>query len=80
MAQQVHIPFRRRDVFLDNDPSEGAIRAQIRQVIRRAKIQGSALAIGHPHEATLHALSQEAEEFEREKIAVVSAGELMTEF
>ena len=80
VAQQVHIPFRRRDVFLDNNPSEGAIRAQIRQVIRRAKIQGSALAIGHPHEATLHALSQEVAEFEREKIAVVSAGELMPEF
>jgi uncharacterized protein len=80
VAQQVHIPFRRRDVFLDNNPSEGAIRAQIRQVIRRAKIQGAALAIGHPHESTLRALSQEAGEFEREHIAVVPAGELMPEF
>jgi hypothetical protein len=79
VAQKVHIPFRRRDIFLDNNPSEDAIRAQLRQLIRRAKIQGSALAIGHPHESTLRALSREAEEFEREKIAVVPAGELMPE-
>jgi uncharacterized protein len=77
VAQQVHIPFRRRDIFLDNNQSEDAIRAQIRQVIRRARIQGTALAIGHPHESTLRALSQEQEEFEREGIAVVPAGELM---
>jgi uncharacterized protein len=80
VAQQVHIPFRRRDIFLDNNQSEDAIRAQIRQVIRRARIQGSALAIGHPHESTLRALSQEAEGFEREEIAVVPAGELIPGF
>jgi uncharacterized protein len=77
VAQQVHVPFRRRDIFLDNNPSENAVRAQIRQVIRRAKIQGSAVAIGHPHEATLRALSHELEAFGRENIAVVPAGELM---
>jgi uncharacterized protein len=77
VAQQAQIPFRRRDIFLDNNQSEDAIRAQIRQVIRRAKIQGSVLAIGHPHESTLRALSQEGEEFEREGIAVVPAGELI---
>jgi uncharacterized protein len=79
VAQQVHIAFLRRDVFLDNNPSEAAIRAQLRQLIRRAKIQGSALAIGHPHESTLRALGQEVGEFEREKIAVVPAGELLPE-
>jgi hypothetical protein len=80
VAQLVHIPFRRRDIFLDNDPSEKAICAQATQLIRRAKIQGSALAIGHPHESTLRALSQEVEEFEREKIAVVPVGDLMVGF
>jgi polysaccharide deacetylase 2 family uncharacterized protein YibQ len=77
VAQQVHVPFRRRDIFLDTNPSEEAIRAQIRQVMRRAKIQGSAVAIGHPHESTLRALSHEVEAFKREKIAVVPANELM---
>jgi uncharacterized protein len=77
VAQELQIPFRRRDIFLDNNLSETAIRAQLKQVIRRAKIQGTALAIGHPHEATLRALLKEQDEFEREKIAVVPAGELM---
>jgi uncharacterized protein len=79
VAHEVQIPFLRRDIFLDNNPSEGAIRKQIKQVIRRAKIQGSAVAIGHPHEATLRALGQEAGKFEGEKIAVVPAGELVSE-
>jgi uncharacterized protein len=80
VAQQVHIPFRRRDIFLDNSQSEDAIRAQIGRVMRLAKIQGTALAIGHPHESTLRVLRQEAEGFEREKITVVAAGELMSGF
>jgi polysaccharide deacetylase 2 family uncharacterized protein YibQ len=77
VAQQSQIPFRRRDIFLDNNQSEDAIRTQIRQVIRRAKIQGSVLAIGHPYESTLRALSHESELFEREGVAVVPAGELI---
>ncbi len=79
VAQQVQIPYLRRDVFLDNQRSEAAIRKQIRQAMQRAKIQGSALAIGHPHESTLRALSQEAGKFAEEKIAVVPAGELVPE-
>jgi uncharacterized protein len=78
VAQQVHIPFRRRDIFLDNNQSADAVRAQVSQLMRLAKIQGTALAIGHPHESTLHVLNKEVEGFEREKIAVVSAGELMS--
>lgn len=77
MAHEVQIPFLRRDIFLDNNQSESAIRSQLKQLRRRAKIQGVALAIGHPHEATLRALRHEVDEFEREKIAVVPAGELM---
>jgi uncharacterized protein len=79
VAQQLSVAFLRRDIFLDNNPSEAAIRAQLRQLIRRARVQGSALAIGHPHESTLRALGREAGEFEREKIAVVPAGELLPE-
>lgn len=77
VAQQIHVPFLRRDVFLDNIRSEGAVRSQIGLLIRRAKIEGTALAIGHPHESTLRALSRAVKEFEREKISVVPAGELM---
>lgn len=80
VAQELQIPFKRRDVFLDNKLSENAIRAQLKQTMRKAKIQGSALAIGHPHEATLRALRQELDAFEQEKIAVVPAGELMSGF
>jgi polysaccharide deacetylase 2 family uncharacterized protein YibQ len=77
VAQQIHIPFLRRDVFLDNNRSESAVRSQIGLLIRRAKIEGTALAIGHPHETTLLALSRAVKEFEREKISVVPAGDLM---
>lgn len=79
VAQEVRIPFRRRDIFLDNKQSESAIRSQLRQLRHRAKIQGTALAIGHPYEVTLRALRQEAEGFAREKIAVVPAGDLVAD-
>ena len=77
LARKLKIPSRRRDIFLDHTPTEDFVRSQIRQLIRKAKIQGSALAIGHPHEYTYKVLLQEAERFQQERIAVVPSGKLI---
>lgn len=77
LARELNIPSRRRDIFLDHTPTEGFVRSQIRLLIRKAKIQGSALAIGHPHDFTYKVLLQEAERFQQEGIAVVASGKLM---
>jgi len=45
-----------RDIFLDDDPREAAVSAQLEMLAREAKRNGVAIAIGHPHDATLRLL------------------------
>jgi polysaccharide deacetylase 2 family uncharacterized protein YibQ len=47
-----------RDVFIDNVQEVAAIKKQLRQAVRIAKKRGYAIAIGHPHKATMQALRQ----------------------
>ena len=44
-----------RDIFLDDDQSEAAVRAQLTAL---AATQGAAIAIGHPHVVTLRLLAE----------------------
>lgn len=46
-----------RDVFLDNKKSIPAIHAQLKQAIKAAKKNGYTIAIGHPYDVTMRALS-----------------------
>ena len=46
-----------RDVFIDNKHNVPYIHKQLRQVVKRAKKKGYAIAIGHPHPVTMKALS-----------------------
>jgi polysaccharide deacetylase 2 family uncharacterized protein YibQ len=46
-----------RDIFLDDDQSEAAVRAQLEALAREAKRTGVAIAIGHPHDLTLKLLA-----------------------
>jgi uncharacterized protein len=58
LAQRYGVPFAGRDVFLDNEQDVGKILQQLRVAEKLARAQGSAIAIGHPHEATISALKQ----------------------
>lgn len=77
LARQLNLPSIRRDIFLDHTPTERFVRGQIVQLIRRAKIQGSAVAIGHPYKSTYKVLAEEAGRFKKEGIAVVYSGRLI---
>jgi hypothetical protein len=46
-----------RDVFLDDVETIDAVDAQLRVLEARARRQGTAIAIGHPHEITLDAVA-----------------------
>jgi polysaccharide deacetylase 2 family uncharacterized protein YibQ len=50
-----------RDVFLDNEIEEGAIKAQLQLAIDKAKSRGYAVAIGHPHDKTLDTIAKSLE-------------------
>lgn len=46
-----------RDVFLDDMPTVDGVDAQLRALEKRARAQGAAIAIGHPHDVTMDAVA-----------------------
>lgn len=59
VAADLEIPVAERQVFLDDDLRPGAIRFEFARLLNLARERGSAVAIGHPHPATLAVLRQE---------------------
>jgi polysaccharide deacetylase 2 family uncharacterized protein YibQ len=64
-----------RDVFLDNVATVEAVDAQLRVLEAKARAQGAAIAIGHPHEFTLDAIASWAAH--HEGVALVTLREAM---
>jgi polysaccharide deacetylase 2 family uncharacterized protein YibQ len=56
-AAQSGVPFVARDVFLDNEIDARHIGQRLAEVEKIARAQGHAVAIGHPHGATIEALA-----------------------
>ncbi len=63
LASEFGVSNTRRNVFLDHDVSEEAIIYQLQRLIRLAKRDGSAVAIGHPFPETIKVLQQEIPKF-----------------
>lgn len=57
-AAKRHVPFAARQVFLDNEQSKDSIRQQLERTEAAARKHGYAIAIGHPHDTTIAALTQ----------------------
>ncbi len=57
-AKDLQVPFVTRNVFLDHVDDEKTILEQLAETERLARKNGAAIAIGHPREATIAALSQ----------------------
>jgi hypothetical protein len=66
-----------RKVFLDDNIDRDAIDAQINLAVRDAARDGSAIAIGHPHPATIAALAKSAPSFEAQGVRLVFASDLV---
>ncbi len=76
-AEQAGVRAASRKVFLDDTVSVGAVRAQIELAARDARRNGSAIAIGHPHPATITALSETIPQLESRGIHLVFASSLV---
>ncbi|WP_295020752.1 divergent polysaccharide deacetylase family protein [Sulfurimonas sp.] len=50
-----------RDIFLDHQADKGYVKSQIKKAVEMAKLHGNAIAIGHPHENTILAISESKE-------------------
>lgn len=75
IATEKGIPATRRDVFLDNVPTEAAIDREFRRLKQLARRNGIAVGIGHPYPSTLTYLERTLPELEGEGIALISVAD-----
>ncbi|WP_039057932.1 divergent polysaccharide deacetylase family protein [Enterobacter sp. Bisph1] len=68
----------KRKVFLDDTQNEGDIRRQFDRAVQLARRNGSAIAIGHPHPATVRVLQQALNNLPAD-ITLVRPSELLNE-
>jgi polysaccharide deacetylase 2 family uncharacterized protein YibQ len=76
-ATKHKVPNMVRDVFLDPDDRPSTIRKQFDQFITIANTRGYAIAIAHPHPATLAFIEQHLDELEDQGIKLVPVSSLI---
>lgn len=76
-ARAAGVPFVERDVFIDNEQTVDAVLKQLGEAERIAKARGTAIAIGHPHDATREALLRWLPQMEARGIALVPVTEIL---
>jgi polysaccharide deacetylase 2 family uncharacterized protein YibQ len=77
LAHQLGMEAGTRNVFLDNVQEVGLIKVQLEEAARIARRKGGAIAIGHPHPATIRALREMMPELRDAGIRFVYASELV---
>jgi polysaccharide deacetylase 2 family uncharacterized protein YibQ len=58
LAREIGVPNAGRDVFLDDEITVPAVEAQLAELERVARRNGTAIAIGHPHDPTIEVLDR----------------------
>ncbi|MEX2473843.1 divergent polysaccharide deacetylase family protein [Marinobacter sp.] len=76
VADAYRIPNLTRDVFLDHEQTEEYVDRQFKLLIKRAKENGSAVGIGHPHKVTVDYLEKHLPMLDEEGIAVATVSGL----
>ena len=77
LARELGMKSGRRNVFLDNEQERGYILGQLKQAVRLAKKSGSAIAICHPHPATIAALASSLPGLASQGVTLVPASKLV---
>jgi polysaccharide deacetylase 2 family uncharacterized protein YibQ len=77
MAERFDVPFARRNVFLDNEMSAGAVAVQLARVGEEARHSGFATAIGHPHDGTIEALGRWLPTLKEQGLALVPISQIV---
>ena len=77
VARELGLGWARRDVFLDNVREVAAVGEQLKKAAALAREKGTAVAIGHPHRATLQALAEWAPRLRAAGVQVVPLGRLV---
>lgn len=77
VAQRIGMRSARRNVFLDNEQERGYILGQLNQAVRLARKNGSAIAICHPHPATIAALAAALPALSSQGVQLVPVSQLV---
>lgn len=76
-ARAAGVPTASRRVFLDDVSTEPAIEAALAGLFAKARLEGSAIAIGHPHAATLAVLDRELPRLAEHGMRLVKVSDLV---
>jgi polysaccharide deacetylase 2 family uncharacterized protein YibQ len=76
-AQAAGVPSVSRRVFLDDVATVEAVKRSFEELVRRATTEGAALAIGHPHPATLEVLERELPKLRGKGVKLVRVRDLV---
>lgn len=76
VADAYRIPTLTRDVFLDHEQTEEFVDQQFRLLIKRARENGSAIGIGHPHKVTVDYLEKNLPKLDEQGIAIATVSGL----
>ena len=77
LARELGVKSSRRQVFLDNEQNSNYIRGQLNQAVRVARKNGAAIAICHPHPATIQVLAALLPGLEQQGVRLVPASKLV---
>ena len=77
VAAALHMKSARRDVFLDNEQNEGYIRGQLNIAVAKARKNGRAIAICHPHPTTLATLAKVLPGLSQQGVTLVVVSKLV---
>lgn len=76
-AKKYKVPHLDRDIFLDPDFRPETIRREFTRFINKANQTGYAIAIAHPHPATIQFIRKHLDELEEQGIKLVPVSELI---
>lgn len=71
LAREMGVVHAERDIFIDNERDPVAIRRQLMAAEARARRNGAAIVIGHPHPETVESLARWLDELEGRGFALV---------
>ncbi len=77
VAAELGVKTARRDLFLDNEQDETYIRGQLQKAVERARRTGRAIAICHPHPATIATLAKVLPGLKGQGITLVHVSRLL---
>ena len=76
VAKKLGVRAAKRNIFLDNDLSENALKIQMERLLSLARQRGQAIGIGHPHKETLGLLRKYRPHL-RDNVEMVPASRLV---